>query len=421
MNKTVLMIGLHFPPSALSTGHLRLLAFAKHLPARGWDPVVLCASRCAYEHTDPASIGSIPDACKVHRAWALDSRRHLGLFGKYPSFLAQPDRWASWWPSAVALGVRLIKRYRVQAIWSTYPVMTAHCVAHTLNRLTAIPWIADFRDPVAVATAHNDARTIRSQARWEERVVERAACSVFTAPGAMRLYAERYPPVQAEGRFEVIGNGYNESAFSALPARTSRPTGRPLVLVHSGALYREGRDPVPFFTALARLHADGTIRSGDLKVVLRASGSEQAYARELQRLGLDGIVVLAPRIPAQDALAEQADADGLLLFQGTEYDRQIPAKLYEYLRIGRPIFALVGERGDTAALLRHSGGAELVALKDVEAITTRLSGFITALRAGSAPHARPEAVARYSREAGAASLAKLLDRVTGPRMEPAQA
>lgn len=417
MNKSVIMIGLHFPPSALSSGHLRLLAFAKYLPTRGWDPVILSATRCAYARLDPASVGSIPDTCRVYRALALDSRRHLGLFGKYPSFLAQPDRWASWWPGAVALGLRLIKRYRAQAIWSTYPVMTAHCVAHTLNRLTGIPWIADFRDPVVVATAHNDARTIRSQIRWEERVVRHAACSVFTAPGAMRLYADRYPRIHAERRFEVIGNGYDEAAFTALPAATPRPPGRPLVLLHSGVLYPEGRDPVPFFTALARLRDMGVMCGDDLKVVLRASGSEATYARELRRLGLENIVVLEPPVSNREALAEQAEADGLLLFQGARYDRQIPAKLYEYMRTGRPIFALVGERGDTAAVLQDSGGAELAPLDDVDAIAARLPGFIAALRAGKGPQVRPGAVAQYSRQAGTASLAGLLDRVAVSGME----
>ncbi|MGH8278678.1 MAG: glycosyltransferase [Gammaproteobacteria bacterium] len=421
VSKSVIMIGLHFPPSALSSGHLRLLAFAKYLPVSGWDPVVLSATRCAYEQVDPASVRSIPDTCRVYRAWALDSSRHLALFGKYPSVLARPDRWASWWPAAVAIGLRLIKRYRAQAIWSTYPIMTAHCVAYTLNRMTGIPWVADFRDPVAVAVKHSDSKTIRSQARWEERVVKHAACSVFTAPGAMRLYAERFPAIQAEQRFEMIGNGYDETAFAALPTTTARSFDRPLLLVHSGVLYPEGRDPVPFLTALARLRDAGSIRRGHVKVVLRASGSERTYTRELQRLGLEQIVELSPPVSHHEALAEQAAADGLLLFQGTQFDRQIPVKLYEYLRVGRPIFALVGVQGDTAALLRDSGGAELVALDDVDAIMARLSGFIAALRAGNAPHVQPEAVVRYSRQAGAASLAGLLDRVAARRTDPAQA
>lgn len=416
-----MMVGLHFPPAAMSSGHLRLLAFANYLPRSGWSPIVLSATRTAFEQVDPVSVQAIPDQCRVHRAFALDTRRHLGLFGRYPSILARPDRWASWWPGAVALGLHLIKRYRVRALWSTYPVMTAHCVAYTLNRLTGIPWIADFRDPVSVAVARSDPGTIRSQTLWETRVVKRATCSVFTAPGAMRLYAKRYPQLHAEGRFEVIGNGYDEAAFTDLPTVAQKSSDHPLTLVHSGLLYPEGRNPVPFFTALARLREAGDIHDGDVKVVLRAAGSEAAYGRELQRLGLEEMVVLAPPVSNHDALVEQAGADGLLLFQGPEYDRQIPAKLYEYLRIGRPIFALVGEHGDTASVLRESGGAELVGLDDVDAITTRLRAFIEALRASTAPRVRPEVAARYSRRAGATALAGLLDRVTGQGMEPIEA
>ena len=419
VTRSVIMTGFHFPPSALSSGHLRLLAFAKYLPELGWDPVVLSATPCAYQQVDPGSIQSIPEACRVHRAVALDARRHLGLFGKYPSILAQPDRWASWWPAAVWLGLRLIKRYRAQAIWSTYPIMTSHCVAYTLSRLTGIPWIADFRDPVAVTVARKDAMTVRSQSRWERRVVSRATYSVFTTPSAMEWCAERFPEAGREGRLAVIGNGYDEDAFAELPGPPPRP-GRPLNLLHSGVLYPEGRNPVPFFTALARLRDAGSIDAGTIKVVLRASGSEAAYTSEMQRLNLQGMVTLAPPISNRDALAEQARADALLLFQGEKYDRQIPAKVYEYLRIGRPILALVGEHGDTAALLREAGGAQLAPIDDVDAIEKHLLGFINALLAGGAPRARPERVVRYSRREGAALLAGLLDRATAQRAESMQ-
>jgi glycosyltransferase involved in cell wall biosynthesis len=148
-----------------------------------------------------------------------------------------------------------------------------------------------------------------------------------------------------------------------------------------------------------------------LKVVLRASGSEASYTREIQRYGLGEIVSLAPLIGNRDALREQAAADGLLLFQGSKFDLQIPAKVYEYLRIGKPIFALVGPDGDTANLLRESGGAALVVADDVDAIATGLRAYIDALASGTAPSARPDAVARYSRRAGAVRLASLLDEV----------
>jgi hypothetical protein len=412
MNQRVIMTGFHFPPSAISSGHLRLLAFAKYLPEFGWDPVVLSATKGAYEHIDPASIQSIPPGCSVHRAFALDARRHFGLYGRYPSLLAQPDRWSNWWPSAVSLGLWLIKRYRAQAIWSTFPIMTSHCVAYTLSRLTGIPWIADFRDPVATAVAHKNPMTVRTQMRWERRVVSQAARSVFTTPGAMQWCAERYPGVHRQHRLAVIENGYDEATFEGLP-RPPPIAGRPIVLLHSGLLYQDGRNPVPLFEALASLKASGRINADDLKVVLRASGCESSYAQEIERLNLGDIVTLAPPIPNRNALIEQAEADALLLFQGSKFNRQIPAKMYEYLRIGHPIFALVDPHGDTADVLRATAGAELVPLEDTAAIEARLAAFIVAVREGRAPTARRDVVARYSRKEGAHSLARLLQQVNG--------
>jgi glycosyltransferase involved in cell wall biosynthesis len=412
MRNTVLMIAFHFPPAAMGSGHLRTLGFARYLPALGWDPIVLSARAPAYPRTAPMNDDSIPPGCLVHRAFALDAR-HLGLRGKYPGFLAQPDRWISWWPAAIWRGLQLIRRHRVRVIWSTYPIMSAHCIARTLSAITGLPWVADFRDPVASSISASNPYSVASQLRWERRVLRSAARIVFTTQGALDNYAERFPAASQEGRLTVIANGYEENVFSNLPAAPPPLRGRPLVLLHSGLLYAEGRNPVPFFEALARLKASGSVDAQNLKVVLRASGFESTYARAIQRLGLDDIVTLAPSVSYKDALAEQAEADALLLFQGSKFDRQIPAKLYEYLRIGRPIFALVGEQGDTAKILRNTGGAELVPLNDAEKITTQLAAFIAAVREGRASRPRLDVAMKYSRKAGANVLARMLHEVSG--------
>ena len=405
------MIAFHLPPAAMGSGHLRTLGFARHLAGFGWDPIVLSVRPFAYPSVAPVSADAIREEFVVARALALDARRHFGIGGKYPAFLAQPDRWNSWWPAAVLQGLRLVRRHRVRAIWSTYPIMTAHCIAHTLAGMTRLPWIADFRDPVSSSVEAGNPYTIASQQRWERRVLRRATRTVFTTPGAMRDYSERYPAVSDESRLALIPNGYDENGFADLPSAPHPRNGRPLMMLHSGLLYPEGRNPVPFLTALARLKASGAVGVGSLKVVFRAGGSEISYAREIQRLGLEEMVILAPHVSNRKALEEQSLADALLLFQGSRYDRQIPAKVYEYLRIGRPIFALVGERGDTANLLRGTGGAELVPLEDVSAIEEGLRTFIEALQQDRAPQARPGAIGKFSRREGAAVLAGLLDEV----------
>jgi len=408
---SVLMVGFHFPPCALSSGHLRLLAFTKYLPECGWNPVVLSAGGCAYEKTDATSIGAIPSGTLVHRAFALDARRHLGFHGKYPSLLAQPDRWISWWPAAVLSGLRLIRRHRIRAIWSTYPIMTAHCVAYTLSRVTGLPWVADFRDPVASSVAGKNQMTRATQLRWEQRIISTAACSVFTTPGARRACVARYP-TESRGKLIVeIPNGFDEDDFDRLPEPEAPGKRATLHFVHAGALYPGGRNPVPFFEALANLKRAGVLTASNIHVTLRASGAEAQYAMALKQLGLGDIVTLAPFMPYKDALAEQVRADGLLLFQGPEYDHQIPAKLYEYIRLSRPVFALVGAQGDTAEILRAIPHATMAPLNDAGAIEAGLRGFINGLCGGAFDNISKSGIDAYSRRGTATRLAELLNRV----------
>lgn len=411
MGRMVLMVAFHFPPAAMGSGHLRTLGFARYLPEFGWDPVVLSARALAYPCTAPVDKDSIPCGCEVHRALAFDVSRHFSAHGRYPGFLAQPDRWSSWFPAAVWQGWRQLRHHKVRAIWSTYPIMTAHCIARTLSRISGLPWIADFRDPVASSVEAGNPYSVASQHRWESRVLGEARQVVFTTPGALEACAVQYPEAATLGRLQVIGNGYDESAFANLTGVPPPLGSRPLVLLHSGVLYRDGRNPLPFLAAIARLKALGRLGPTGLRVVLRGSRSEAVYAEEIRRLGLTDVVTLAASVSGREALAEQATADGLLLFQGNLFDRQIPAKLYEYLRIGRPIFALVGTHGDTAQLLRETGGAQLTSPDNVDVIAGDLHKFVCAIVNGTAPCAQPVVAARYSRRKGAARLAALLDSV----------
>jgi hypothetical protein len=411
MGKTVLLIAFHFPPAAMGSGHLRTLGFARYLPASGWRPIVLAARAIAYPRTAPIAAGTIPAGCKVERALAFDAGRHFAIAGKYPGWIAQPDRWSSWWPAAMLRGLRLIRQHRVDAIWSTYPIMSAHCIARSLSRTAKLPWIADFRDPVASSVSAANPFAFASQQRWEQRVLRDAARVTFTTQGALRDHAARYPAAHAAGRLALIENGYDEAAFASLPPPAPSSETKTLVLLHSGLLYPDGRSPIPFFTALAQLKAAGEVNADSVRIILRASGFEATYASALRSLEIADIVTLAPPVSNHEALLEQARADALLLFQGDHFDRQIPAKLYEYLRIGQPIFALVGAAGDTAAVLRTTGGAMLAPPADSEAIAPQLLAFIRALREGRAPRVKSEIVAHYSRQAGAVSLANLLDAV----------
>lgn len=410
MVKRVLMIAFHYPPVHGSSGVQRTLTFSRYLPQYGWQPIILTAHPRAYQAVNDGQLRDIPESVVVKRAFALDTARHLAFRGAYPGFLAVPDRWISWWLGAVPAGMALIRRYRPHVIWSTFPTASAHLIGLTLQRLSGLPWIADFRD--SMTDEEYPADPLRRRVfRWiERRTIARCRHAVFTTPGAARMYAERYPEVPAT-RWAKIENGYDEDNFRALersaPARP-RTQGK-IVLLHSGLLYPSERDPRAFFAALEELNRTGEISETGLKIVLRASGNED-YFRELVRAhGLQGIVFLEPAISYREALAEMMNADGLLIFQAANCNHQIPAKLYEYLRTRRPIFALTDPVGDTAQLLANAGIDTLSPLDSKSAIMRGLRDFLERLRHGRAPLANDAIIASYTRESRTKELAKLLD------------
>jgi glycosyltransferase involved in cell wall biosynthesis len=321
--------------------------------------------------------------------------------------------------------LRLIRRYRPDVIWSTYPIATAHLIGMALHRLTSIPWVADFRDPMTevdpiTGENHPGDTSLWRMRRWiESRTVRTCSRAVVVTPGSLRIHADRYA-ILPSSHWALISNGYDEQIFSKV-AQLPRVENlrRPLVLLHSGVLYpTPDRDPRALFAAIGKLRAEGRISAEDLKIVLRASGHDERYKRQIHEHRIEDIVSLKSPIAYVAALAEMLSADGLLLFQGYTSNPAIPAKLYEYLRAKRPILAMVDSEGDTAGVLRKAGVGRIVPLESSEKIAAALVEFLEGLRTGREPIASDTEIASHSRESKAAELAAVLDSVIKPRVFP---
>jgi len=409
--KRLLMIAFHFPPLAGSSGIQRTISFARHLPQFGWEPLILTAHPQAYERLSDDQLMDVPSSAAVERAFALDSARHLAIRGRYPAFAARPDRWITWWLGAVPRGLRMIRKYRPHAVWSTYPIATAHVIGHTLHRLSGLPWIADFRDPMAQEGYPADPKTWRSFKRIEEDALRSASVCVFVAPGAARAYRERYPDVPGT-RFAVVENGYEEDSFPRLesPDRSPLLPGT-FTLVHSGIVYPSERDPTKLFQALRQMLDRGRLKPGELRLRLRAPAHEDLLAKLIDRFRVAEVVELCPPIPYRRALQEMMRADGLLVLQASNCNQQVPAKLYEYLRCQRPVIALTDPAGDTASLLRKAGLHSIAPLDSAEEIENELWRFLDQAKRGAAALPSNEFVASASRSRRALELANLLDQL----------
>jgi glycosyltransferase involved in cell wall biosynthesis len=417
MVKRVLMIAYHYPPMRGSSGIQRTLKFSRYLSEHDWHPVVLSAHPRAYASTSDDQMKEIPADVPVHRAFALDTSRHLAIKGRYLGALALPDRWASWWFGGVTAGLRLIRKYRPEVIWSTYPIATAHLIALCLHRITGIPWVADMRDPMT-DTSYPPNPVTRRVYQWIERqTVLHCDAVVCTTPGTIKMYRHRFPDIP-EARFSLIENGYDEENFASaeagLTAAVSPNTG-PFVLVHSGVIYPSERDPIPFFQALAELASQGRISPETLHVRLRATGHDDYLKKLIAEHNIGGLVSLAPPVSYREALSEMLTADGLLVLQAANCNHQIPAKLYEYVRARRPILALTDTGSDTANALIGAGVNTIARLDSKSDIAEKLVQFLDLAKTGNSQIPTVEAARLYSRRSRSGELAALLDQMVSKK------
>lgn len=405
------MIAYHFPPLAGSSGIQRTLRFVQHLPALGWQPLVLSTHPRAYERTSDDLTADVPAGTVVRRAFALDTARHLQISGRYVGWMARPDRWISWQFDAVRQGLEMIEEFKPDVIWSTYPIATAHVIASKLRRKTGIPWVADFRDPMAQDDYPTDPITKQQFLEIEADAAAQARFCVFTTPGAARIYRQRYP-AHAE-RMVVLENGYDEESFAAVkaatPATGSLADGtRPLIMLHSGIVYPSERDPTQLFEALGNMRKEGTLSPADLRIRFRASVHDDLLQSLAQAYGAQEFIELCPAIPYREALAEMLSVDVLLVMQASNCNAQIPAKIYEYLRAGKPILGLTDPAGDTAGVLRAAGLNDIAKLDSVDQIVTLLSVLLDAWRKGCCMQPEAFAVRRASRQVRSEAFASLL-------------
>jgi hypothetical protein len=319
----------------------------------------------------------VPAGTVVRRAFALDTARHLSLGGRYFHALARPDRWISWKWDAVRVGMDMIRRLEPQVLWSTYPVATAHVIGAELQRRSGLPWVADFRDPMAQDGYPPDAATWRQFEAIERRAAARASSLTFTTPGALRCYRERYPG--AASRMALLENGFDESSFAAVEqdhaVRVPLNPGA-VTLLHSGVVYPDERDPTQLFAALRQMRHAG-LRAGQLKVRFRAPVHDallEALAREHD---VGDLIEVCPPVGYREALLEMLRADGLLVMQAANCNQQVPAKIYEYLRARRPVLCLADPAGDTVAVLRAAGLRTFARLDSAAEIAALLDRWLT--------------------------------------------
>lgn len=253
---------------------------------------------------------------------------------------------------AVPAAARLMKRERVSAIVSSSPTTASHLAALRLKRrFPGVKWVADFQDPLLDNPFRPESKWTRIDRALQTAIFAEADILSANTDTVRELWEKRYP--QYRDKMIVTWNGYDPAeAVGPEPL----PPGPP-VLKYVGSLYG-GRKADLLLESLKRLLESGRLKPGDLVLEFLGTiqfGEHAALAAELERQGL--IRVLATYVPRAEAVKAAASAHYSLLLDVTGHNTalQVPAKLFDQIRIGRPILAFTPPESPTARILEQSG------------------------------------------------------------------
>ncbi len=318
----------------------------------------------------------------------------------------------SWADVATAAGVELARRSGARVVVSTSQPYVDHAVGRAVARALALPWVADFRDPMTEAEGRSWPTRLH---RWAERRLERrwladADLVWASCESAAARWRERFPTSAA--KVVVRRNGVGPVDLLSLPAApsvpplrighvgrfTDRPAGSRLRFldVRPGGSARSGSTPAPLFAALASFLASTPAARGHVRwVTVGDSGGEPPA----------GVVAEAHGVVSNaEALAVAASCHALYLPLtkpppwGTLL---VPQKVYEYAALGRPVL-VSGSAPETLGLLGP------LALPGGDDAATGLLPHIEALWSGRVPLAARPMPAPRQEDVAAACAADLL-------------
>jgi len=441
--RRLLMVTYDFPPS-LEMGGRACAQIARYLPEYGWEPIVLTLQYRYLERVgaepEPASSPDIVRTRVIpHPLFLYKSLKRLGFgfatsrtdgqcqhkggtFRRWLlSLLSIPDIYTGWLFPAVISGIGIIRRERVEHIFSSAPRWTNHLVGLVLARVTGVPWTAHFRDPwTGIPRTKPESSLSNAIDGVLERIVVTRADAVVGVTDLQTSQLRRMYPELPPNKFLTIPNGFDEGEWEALTAGTpgrGAVRGDRFVIRYAGTLYYQ-RNPLPLFRALGAL-----IDSHDVdpdKVAIDLMGwCDEAQGHHVKELahecGVGKLVTVTGPLTRNESLRRMMEAN-LLLLLAEEQPYQIPGKTYEYLRAGRPILALTSA-GATAELLRKTGGAWIIDPSDTNGIAAAVQGAYQHWNDGVAEcAAAPDVVASFDRRKLAGRFAEVFQS-TKPEIE----
>lgn len=290
-------------------------------------------------------------------------RKAAQALGKLLYFVDEAQYWGA---SLLPYARRLIEAERISNVICTgAPFMANYWAARLKAQMPHIHLVQDLRDPWNDHLCAPSSRHFLFQRQEEksiayERYALEKADVVVAVTDALRERYER--KVDSRARFVTITNGFDPERYRHL---RFGPTQDKMRLVYIGNL-GVGRDQVlkKFLPIVAEL-ADERSDFGRSFELVTYGHFPPNVRREASSLIERGLLQVNGYVSPERALRVAGNAFALLLVNAESFPYLVSGKVYEYIALQRPIYALTME-GELTKLMRQGNLGIIALLSDPE-------------------------------------------------------
>ncbi len=373
--QNVVIISPYFPPSTLAGVH-RARHLAKHLPAVGWWPIVLCVDESHHEERlDPALAKLVPATVEIIKVPAL-SYKLTRPFGLGEISLR------AFFQLRLSL-FHLLATRSVDVVLITGSPFYPMLLAAEVKRRFGIPVVLDFQDPWASVWGETQPKfTKAGLSHWlamvlEPRALQGASYVTSVSETQNAQLAVRYPWLD-RAQMSAIPIGSDPEDFDALRnmslshnSVTSEDSHTTLSCV--GALVPKATPVLEVFVrAVKRLRMDfpELVNRLQINFIGTSNQTNNHHSFRVRQLAEDAgvsdvIKEMPARIPYLDALNVLARSDGLLMI-GSDEPHYTASKIYPNLMAARPFLSIYHRQSSAHTILTAAGGGVALAFSTNE-------------------------------------------------------
>lgn len=396
-----LMVAYYYPPLA-GSGVYRSIKFTKYLSLYNWNATVISTDKPpagwnfsdkSLENEIPFDINviRIPDKVSQGETFGFDhttvnnlkvflrdvlcnDKETTALVDKISKsqdglrfLLTFPDNTLLWSYEVVRYIECELSINDYDIIYTTAGPYCSHIIGAYIKNKYGIPWIADYRDQWSanplIENKNNAGYKLLLQ--LEKNLLGIATHNITVSPTAQKDYIDRLQ-VPKE-RISVITNGYDEADFKDIACPVVK--NEKFTLTYSGLLYMQAQSLSPVTAALSELCNENLIDRD--KVCIQVIGSMNKMNEDIiSSSGFADNFVFRGYLPHCETLRYNVNSDILLLIIGetAELKSSISGKIFDYLRSGRPILALVPIDSDAEKIIQQTDRGHALHFNEVAKI-----------------------------------------------------